>query len=330
MSKFKIGDKVVPISKSLGVKFRDSIWFEKLTPFLICAADRGNYLVCTHQDEDVADGDHFLESDLIPYVEESKAIVYRQYETDIECMVLNGGDAIYIFSNHKEFDGKRAPEWPADAKDYRYSYYCTAETIKAVVQQYKLTPIENKQSKTNTMKTCKRCVIYGSPTLLKAAEAEMLSKYPQIVLVPALKFEKNSSYLRVFNHFQYDMDCGATSPNEYGFGSGQPHTSSEPPIFALPQDWDAMIKHFDEPFVEVDPDAPEYKVGEVLVFVSEGKQSFLVMVTDEGTKHVFHATVIHKFANVSSWRVGDTDNHFSKYSQQDPHHFKKFHGSISF
>lgn len=76
-SKFKVGDKVVPVKKSVGIKLSKSInWIiaqrkEQNFLYVICYED--SKVVCSHfPDEPDGDGDYFLESDLIHYVEPKK------------------------------------------------------------------------------------------------------------------------------------------------------------------------------------------------------------------------------------------------------------------
>jgi len=72
MSKFKVGDPVVPVSKSVGSGFENSgTWNrakERNQPFLFVVDFLGNAIVCDVNINSES-GDFFLESDLIPFEE---------------------------------------------------------------------------------------------------------------------------------------------------------------------------------------------------------------------------------------------------------------------
>lgn len=72
MSKFKVGDPVVPVSKSVGLALENSnTWRwakEKHQPYLFVIAVSGINFKCSDCSLDTA-GDFFLESDLIPFEE---------------------------------------------------------------------------------------------------------------------------------------------------------------------------------------------------------------------------------------------------------------------
>ncbi len=104
MSKFKTGDRVVPKKKSLfsALEF-SSTWknAQKLMqPYLyvinILAKSDGTYYTCDEMPE--GDGDFFLESDLIPYKEQSTKVpvAYKKSaEMDYRCTVCEGQDPCY-------------------------------------------------------------------------------------------------------------------------------------------------------------------------------------------------------------------------------------------
>ncbi len=72
MSKFKIGDKVVPVSKSIMGPLKYSIaWrraIKKKQPFLFVMKIEEDTFIC-NEDSTRVTGDFFLESDLLPFEE---------------------------------------------------------------------------------------------------------------------------------------------------------------------------------------------------------------------------------------------------------------------
>lgn len=71
-SKFKVGDKVVPVSKSVNGNLRSSLHWKKAktTGYLYVTgfAQHNNSIICACYLSD-GGGDYFLESDLIHYIQ---------------------------------------------------------------------------------------------------------------------------------------------------------------------------------------------------------------------------------------------------------------------
>ena len=72
MSKFKVGDRVVPVSKSVGSSFGNSGTWNRAKkrnqPFLLVVDFISTYIVCDVNIK-TDTGDYFLESDLTPFKE---------------------------------------------------------------------------------------------------------------------------------------------------------------------------------------------------------------------------------------------------------------------
>lgn len=78
MSKFKIGDKVVPVSKSYWGGLEESIEWEKAQEknqqFLFVNSFDGVKILCHYKKTNISTGDFFLEKDLVLYEEECSEV----------------------------------------------------------------------------------------------------------------------------------------------------------------------------------------------------------------------------------------------------------------
>lgn len=104
MTKFKKGDKVVPVSKNYYGKLRDSVVYKRareLGQEFLYVIDyksiEGNVVVRCQSHNDGYGGDYFLESDLIFYVENDASQKIAQLEREVEALkevikILVGGN----------------------------------------------------------------------------------------------------------------------------------------------------------------------------------------------------------------------------------------------
>lgn len=158
MSKFKVGDKVVPVSKSAKTSWGE--WLKKDKPIPNFFKEKGFLYVEVIEDGKVALedeqgrgdkwGDWFLESDLIPYVEKpinhcpQNKTVYGLYTTTPDFhpvtiqTIFNGPATVCIIKyDDKQFKGIAKCN-PADTYDEAIGHVIASERAAIELSKYRI------------------------------------------------------------------------------------------------------------------------------------------------------------------------------------------------